>query len=115
MGPSGMGRRGLLTGEVFLGGSFVAAAFGGGFLIATDETMQVVQQGSVGAEGSGAIFEGGGEQACLSAAFRFPRVGAMVTLGLVVVPKETRGDLELSFGGVSITGAIGDGGQSWEM
>ena len=39
----------------------------------------------------------------------------MATLGLVAVPKEIRSDSELSFGGVSITQVIGDGGRSWEM
>ena len=61
------------------------------------------------------FFEGGGERTGSSGAFRLLRAGAIMTLGLVEVPKEMRGDSELSFGGVSMTGAIGDGGQSWEM
>ena len=44
-----------------------------------------------------------------------PREGATATSGLVEVPRDTRGDSELSFGGVSITGAIGEGGRSWEI
>jgi hypothetical protein len=37
--------------------------------------------------------------------------GAIVGMsGLVAVPRETSGDSELSLGGVSIVGAMGDGG-----
>ena len=39
----------------------------------------------------------------------------VVSSGLVEVPKEMRGDSDLSFGGVSMTGAIGEGGHSWEI
>ena len=64
---------------------------------------------------SEAVCDRSGERAGLSAAFRFLREGAIATLGLVVVPKETKGDSELSLGRVLITGAIGDRGWSWEM
>ena len=65
----------------------------------------------------GAVFGGGGERAGLSTAFRLPREleEATATSGLVEVPRETRGDSRLSFGGVSIVGAIGEGGWSWEI
>ena len=36
-------------------------------------------------------------------------------MGLVLVPKETKGDLGLSLGGVSIAGVMGDVGQFWEI
>jgi hypothetical protein len=37
------------------------------------------------------------------------------TSGDVEVPSETRGDSVVSFGGVSIVGAISEGSCSWEM
>jgi hypothetical protein len=37
------------------------------------------------------------------------------TSGDVEVPRETRGDSELSLGGVSMVGAIGEGGRSWDI
>ena len=104
-------------GEVFFAGSLVDAAFGGGFLTIVGETTRVVQRGSVGMEVVGAVFGGGGERASWSAAFRLPKEleEATAISGLVDVPKETRGDSRLSFGGVSIVGAIGEGGWSWEI
>ena len=114
MGPAGIGRRALSMGEVFFIGSLVEVAFGGGFLTAVGETTRVVRRGSVGTEVVGAIF-GGGEWVGLSAAFRLPRAGATAILGLVEVPRDTRGDSELSCGGVLIMGAIGEGGRSWEI
>ena len=37
----------------------------------------------------------------------------MATLGLVLVPKETKGDSGLFLGGVSIAGVMGDVGWFW--
>ena len=83
--------------------------------MAVGETTWVVQRGSAGTEVAGAIFGGGGEGTGSSGAFRLLRAGVIVTLGLVEVPREMSGDSEFSFGRVSMTGAIGEGGQSWEM
>ena len=59
---------------------------------------------------SEAVCDRAGEQVGSSAAFHFLSKGAIVTLGLVLVPKETKGDSELSLGRVLITGAMGDRG-----
>ena len=71
----------------------------------------------MGAEVVGAVFGEGGERAGWSAAFRLPREleEATAISELVEVPRETRGDSRLSFGGVSMAGAIGEGGWSWEI
>ena len=71
----------------------------------------------MGTEVVGAVFGGGGKRAGWSAAFRLPKELEEPTAisGLVDVPNETRGDSDLSFGGVSIAGAIGEGGWSWEI
>ena len=57
------------------------------------------------------------ERAGWSAAFRLPRELEEMTAisGLVDIPKETRGDSRLSFGRVSIMGAISEGGWSCEI
>ena len=107
----------MSTGEVFFAGSLVDAAFGAGFLTIVGEMTRVVRRGSVGTEVVGAVFGGGGERAGWSAAFRLPKEldGPTAISGLVDVPNETRGDSDLSFGAVSIMGAIGEGGWSCEI
>ena len=107
----------MSTGEVFFAGSLVDAAFGAGFLAIVGEITRVVRRGSVGMEVVGAIFGGGGERAGWSAAFHLPKELEEPTAisGLVEVPNETRGDSDLSFGAVSIMGAIGEGGWSCKI
>lgn len=61
-----------------------------------------------------AVCNRAGKQVGPSSAFHFLREGVMATSGLVLVPKETKGDSELSLEGVLIAGAMGDMGQSWE-
>ena len=61
------------------------------------------------------VQDGTGNGASCSSAFHFLSGGVAGTSGLVPIPNETRGDSKFSLGGVSIVGAIGDGGCSWEM
>ena len=107
----------MSTGDVFFAVSLVDAAFGAGFLAIVGEMTRVVRRGSLGAEVVGAVFGGGGERTGWSTAFRLPKEleGTTAISGLVDVPRETRGDSDLSLGGVSITGAIGEGGWSCEI
>ena len=80
-------------GAVFLE---VGSADGGSFLEVVGEIREV-RRGAVGAAtgAAGGNFVG--------------------TSGLVTVPRDTRGDSGLSLGGVSMAGAIGEGGRSWDI
>ena len=80
-------------GAVFLE---VGSADGGSFLEVVGEIREV-RRGAVGAATGAA----GGN--------------FVATSGLVTEPRETKGDSGLSLGGVSMVGAIGEGGRSWDI
>jgi hypothetical protein len=112
------------VGAVCLG---AGAEGGAAFLAMTGERTRPVRRGtpgmvfseatSVSSIGASTLGPGGSSGARVTVGGAEDEGGGSLTgmSGLVQVPRDTRGESEGSFGGVSIVGAIGDGGCSWEI